>query len=376
MFEQMKNNVTRVPGNLTKLNQLQKDIDHLSKLFTEQELLDLMTITKPDQTLQMKPSVDLLHVISSSASTANQKNLFQHLPLLQKWLATECSEFNQLAIFFYAQQSRKNVIPEKIRMRIESFIDGEIESAVNGNSDLKLLADFINILEKMCHSLTFIDFVDTKHAGQEAMRYFRKEMDKYTNEIARLLTSECWLEKLPKDINIPVTDLSWVVFCYFCHEYLFVFIQVTINRMQDIKIIQNGYLHHPKMIILIILSMLPYEIMYNMKSLRKRKSTLISPDEFVIKTLCIKGKQNTTGHKKDVEQLLRKTYIYIALLLNPEWVPSAKELISFLSGESTEISGLMNFQSTSSGLGVQINNITLLNKEEYFEKIVGRVTDQ
>ncbi len=61
MFEKMKNNVTRVPGNLTILNQYQKDIDHLSKLFSGQLLLDLMTTTNPNQTLQMKPSVDILH---------------------------------------------------------------------------------------------------------------------------------------------------------------------------------------------------------------------------------------------------------------------------------------------------------------------------
>ncbi len=51
MFEKMKNNVTRIPGNLTKLNQYQKDIDHLSKLFSEQQLLELMTTTESDQIL-------------------------------------------------------------------------------------------------------------------------------------------------------------------------------------------------------------------------------------------------------------------------------------------------------------------------------------
>ncbi|EOA7967669.1 hypothetical protein [Escherichia coli] len=80
MFEKMKNNVTRVPGNLTILNQYQKDIDHLSKLFSEQLLLDLMTTTNPNQTLQMKPSVDILHVLSPSASTANHINFFSARP--------------------------------------------------------------------------------------------------------------------------------------------------------------------------------------------------------------------------------------------------------------------------------------------------------
>ncbi|EON2767270.1 hypothetical protein ACLKQ9_004174 [Escherichia coli] len=80
MFEKMKNNVTRMPGNLTKLNQYQKDIDHLSKLFSEQQLLELMTTTESDQILQMKPAVDILHVLSPSASTAKHINFFSARP--------------------------------------------------------------------------------------------------------------------------------------------------------------------------------------------------------------------------------------------------------------------------------------------------------
>lgn len=112
------------------------------------------------------------------------------------------------------------------------------------------------------------------------------------------LKSEYWLNKLPKDINIPAIDLSWLVFCYFCTEYLFVFIQTTINKMKAEKIIQEDYLYHPKMIALVILSMLPYEVIHNDGSLNKFKTPLTSPDEFIIKSICIKGKQNTTGYKK------------------------------------------------------------------------------
>lgn len=107
MFEKMKNNVTRMPGNLTKLNQYQKDIDHLSKLFSEQQLLELMTTTESDQILQMKPAVDILHVLSLSASTAKHINFFQHVPVLEQWLKKECTAFNLLAVHFYSQQSRK-----------------------------------------------------------------------------------------------------------------------------------------------------------------------------------------------------------------------------------------------------------------------------
>lgn len=373
MFEKMKNNVTRVPGNLTILNQYQKDIDHLSKLFSEQLLLDLITTTNPNQTLQMKPSVDILHVLSPSASTANHINFFQHVPVIELWLKKECTAFNSLAIYFYAQQSRKNVIPKKICRQLDVFINTELASAVNGNSNSKPLFHFLNTLKKMCHPLTFIAHAVTEQSGQVAMLDFSAKMHEYTVEIRTFLKSEYWLNKLPKDINIPAIDLSWLVFCYFCSEYLFVFIQTTLNTMKAGKIIRDNYLYHPKMIALIILSMLPYEVIRNDESLSEFKTPLTTPDEFIIKAFCIKGKQNTTGHKKDIEQLLRKTYIYIALLLNPEWVPSSKDLISFLSGESTEISGSMNFQSTSSGLGVQTNNITLLKNEVYFEKIANKI---
>ena len=373
MFEKMKNNVPRVPGNLKKLNQYQKDIDHLSKLFSEQQLLELMTTTESDQILQMKPAVDILHVLSPSASTAKHINFFQHVPVLEQWLKKECTAFNLLAVHFYSQQSRKNVIPKKIRMLLDAFIETELSSAVNGNNNAELLSCFQNTLDKMCNTLTFIDHTVTEQSGQVAMLDFSAKMHEYTVEIRIFLKSEYWLNKLPKDINIPAIDLSWLVFCYFCSEYLFVFIQTTLNTMKAGKIIRDNYLYHPKMIALIILSMLPYEVIHNDGSLNKFKTPLTSPDEFIIKSICIKGKQNTTGYKKDIEQLLRKTYIYIALLLNPEWAPSSKELISFLSGKSTVISGSLNFQSTSSGLGVQTNNITLLKNEVYFEKITSEV---
>ncbi|EGB0163823.1 hypothetical protein H0481_09170 [Escherichia coli] len=373
MFEKMKNNVTRIPGNLTKLNQYQKDIDHLSKLFSEQQLLELMTTTESDQILQMKPAVDILHVLSPSASTAKHINFFQHVPVLEQWLKKECTAFNLLAVHFYSQQSRKNVIPKEICMLLDAFIKTELSSAVNGNNNAELLSCFQNTLDKMCNTLTFIDHTVTEQSGQVAMLDFSAKMHEYTVEIRTFLKSEYWLNKLPKDINIPAIDLSWLVFCYFCSEYHFVFIQTTLNTMKAGKIIRDNYLYHPKMIALIILSMLPYEVIHNDESLSEFKTPLTSPDEFIIKSICIKGKQNTTGHKKDIEQLLRKTYIYIALLLNPEWAPSSKELISFLSGKSTVISGSMNFQSTSSGLGVQTNNITLLKNEVYFEKIANKI---
>ncbi|HFP9810522.1 TPA: hypothetical protein ACHOTZ_004699, partial [Escherichia coli] len=53
-----------------------------------------------------------------------------------------------------------------------------------------------------------------------------------------------------------------------------------------------------------------------------------------------------------------------------EWSPSAKEVRTFLEGKNQTIKGLMDFKSTSLGLNSQINNITLLSKEIYFDKFM------
>lgn len=74
-------------------------------------------------------------------------------------------------------------------------------------------------------------------------------------------------------------------------------------------IIVNDYLHHPKMVMLITLAMLPYEVMQPVISCNNYNNTLTSPDTFIVKNTLHLGKANLTGYTKITEQLIRKTYI-------------------------------------------------------------------
>lgn len=85
------------------------------------------------------------------------------------------------------------------------------------------------------------------------------------------------------------------------------------------------------------------------------------------------------GYRKNVEQLIRKTYIYIALLFFPEWTPMAKEIDYFISGNnSSEIKGFLEFSPISTSNlpshRSRINDISLLSKEIYFDKFMALAT--
>jgi len=77
-----------------------------------------------------------------------------------------------------------------------------------------------------------------------------------------------------------------------------------------------------------------------------------------------------TGIQKNINQILHKTYIYIALLLFPKWKPTAKEIILFLEGKSKTVKGLLDLKSTALGLSSQINDVGRLSKEEYVIRLL------
>lgn len=55
-------------------------------------------------------------------------------------------------------------------------------------------------------------------------------MNEYTVEISTFLKSEYWLNKLPKDINIPAIDLSGLCFVTFAlNIFLYLFKQRSIQ---------------------------------------------------------------------------------------------------------------------------------------------------
>lgn len=110
-------------------------------------------------------------------------SIFSARPSARTMVKKECTAFNLLAVHFYSQQSRKNVIPKEICMLLDAFIETELSSAVNGNNNAELLSCFQNTLDKMCNILTFIDHTVTEQSGQVAMLDFSAKMHEYTVEI-------------------------------------------------------------------------------------------------------------------------------------------------------------------------------------------------
>lgn len=62
--------------NADLLAKYQKDIDKLSEIFTEDDLLHLMTQEQPDGTRKMRPSLAAIEIFAPSALLSNYINFF------------------------------------------------------------------------------------------------------------------------------------------------------------------------------------------------------------------------------------------------------------------------------------------------------------
>ena len=140
--------------------------------------------------------------------------------------------------------------------------------------------------------------------------------------------------------------------------------------MKNGGLIKNNYLNHPNMIQLITLAMIPCVVMRPVINENGYTAALTSPDKFVFNETIPRNKENMTGIQKNINQILRKTYIYIALLLFPTWKPTAKEIILFLEDKSKTVKGLLDLKSTALGLSSQINDVGRLSKEEYVTRLL------
>ncbi|MDD9223248.1 hypothetical protein PVM09_25165, partial [Enterobacter kobei] len=237
------------------------------------------------------------------------------------------------------------------------------------------------------------DYPDNKTGNNT----FNKFVEEHPKAVTEYLTSEIWLNSIPKDLllkaksrnereNVGMCNkckereermrVSWLVFSIFCAKNYFHSIISTLDYMQHKEIICTTKLHHHKMIPLITLAILPYIVMVPVISKNQYDITITCPDEFIVKNVIPFGKANLTGYKKDTEQLFRKLYIYIALLINPKWAPTANELISFLEGSNEKITGSLNFKSTSRNRNSKTNNISSLGRTEYTKKLLERAKNK
>lgn len=374
MFETYLDLPNRNAKNARLLANYQPDIDALSERFSETDLVNLMLITDSNGDIWMKPSSDIINVINSSARMSNQINFFQDTTVLKQWCELQSKEFSRLAIEIYAHKStRQNKIPKHVIDKLDVFIKNEFRYVEI--YDHPLLMPFMELLADMVTPAKFRTLDGFSFDGKKTMRTYVRSIKYYKLYITKHLTSEDWLNKFLEIPEIKPEETSWLVFSYFCAKYLFNLISKTLEDMRSKLIFVNDYLHHPNMVMLIILAMLPYEVMQPVIFREKYSNTLTSPDTFIVKNTLNFSKANLTGYKKDTHQILRKAYIYIALLLNPSWGPTAKEIGYFMEGNKhSEIKGFLNTppitNSRTPSPRSMINDITLLSTENYIDKLM------
>lgn len=376
MFEQYIAQPNRQSGNIELLKKYQPDIDSLKGLFDERELFNLMTEPDVNGRRVMKHIHQAINISSPTSINSNQINIFQDTDILLEWVRNFSLEAKYVMLDIYGNRTTHNhqrvkscnCIPKKTSTPIKLFINHILENSSTSGTP-RPLSYFINSMDCMPYYDCII--VTGSTDGRVLAQKHKLRLQNYTKYIYKYLMSSKWLASLPKHKNLSPNTMSILIFAYFCTYNLKGYIEKAVDAMKSTRAIDyNGYINHPEVVQFITLTMTFYEVLNEISIKHRYKSTLTPPDRFIFALLKKNNLANFTGIVKTQEQLIRKTYIYIALLLNPEWEPGAKEILKFLSGEHSSIPGKLDFNSTSLALTTQINSVSLMSNERYFEKFL------
>ncbi|MBN6243099.1 hypothetical protein JZM20_09305 [Escherichia coli] len=369
MFENYPKPPKREQKNADLLAKYQKDIDKLSEIFTEDDLLHLMTQEQPDGTRKMRPSLAAIEIFAPSALLSNYINFFQYTDYLEKWCVLQREEFKVLAINIYGHNSNKqNKIPDKTLKEIDAFLKSLLNKAPNDPTHP--IFTLLNILDTLVDEKTYQSNKPYIWNGKFSMHIHNKALKISHRKIITYIKSSDFTNSLPKISNLEAQDAALLFFARFCDEFYFHFLLQILDKMKNSGLIKDNCLTHPAMFQLITLAMLPHEVMQHFINEKDTAITLTSPDRFVIDETIPRNKENLTGIQKNINQILYKTYIYIALLIFPEWKPTAKEIILFLEGKSKTVKGLLDLKSTALGLPSKINDVGRLSKNEYVTRLL------
>ncbi|EPB0055122.1 hypothetical protein AT489_000631 [Escherichia coli] len=369
MFENYPKPPKREQKNADLLAKYQKDIDKLSEIFTEDDLLHLMTQEQPDGTRKMRPSLAAIEIFAPSALLSNYINFFQYTDYLEKWCVLQREEFRVLAINIYGHNSNKqNKIPDKTLKEIDAFLKSLLNKAPNDPTHP--IFTLLNILDTLVDEKTYQSNKPYIWNGKFSMHIHNKALKISHRKIITYIKPSDFTNSLPKISNLEAQDAALLFFARFCDEFYFHFLLQILDKMKNSGLIKDNCLNHPAMFQLITLAMLPHEVMQHFINEKDTAITLTSPDRFVIDETIPRNKENLTGIQKNINQILYKTYIYIALLIFPEWKPTAKEIILFLEGKSKTVKGLLDLKSTALGLPSKINDVGRLSKNEYVTRLL------
>lgn len=369
MFENYPKPPKREQKNADLLAKYQKDIDKLSEILTEDDLLHLITQEQPDGTRKMRPSLAAIEIFAPSALLSNYINFFQYTDYLEKWCVLQCEEFKVLAINIYGHDSiKQNKIPDKTLKEIDAFLKNLLNKAPNDPTHP--IFTLLNILNTLVDEKTYQSNKPYIWNGKFSMHIHNKALKISRRKIITYIKSSDFTNSLPKISNLEAPDAALLFFARFCDEFYFHFLLQILDKMKNSGLIKDNCLNHPAMFQLITLAMLPHEVMQHFINEKDNAITLTNPDRFVIDETIPRNKENLTGIQKNINQILYKAYIYIALLIFPEWKPTAKEIILFLEGKSKTVKGLLDLKSTALGLPSKINDVGRLSKNEYVTRLL------
>jgi len=369
MFENFLEHPKREQKNANLLAKYQNDIDKLSEIFTEDDLLHLMTQEQPDGTCKMRPSLASIEIFAPSALLSNYINFFQHTDYLEKWCELQRKEFDVLSINIYGLNSTKqNRIPGNVLKEVDAFLEQLLNNATNDPTHP--IFTLLNILDTLVDVKTYQNNKLYIWNGKFSISIHNTALKIARRKIITYIKSSDFTNSLPKISNLEAQDAALLFFARFCDGFYFHFLLKILGKMNNSGLIKNNYLNHPAMFQLITLAMLPHEVIQHYINEKDDAIKLTSPDRFVINETVPRNKENMTGIQKIINQILHKTYIYIALLLFPTWKPTAKEIILFLEGKSKTVKGLLDLKSTALGLSSQINDVGRLSKEEYVTRLL------
>ena len=328
-----------------------------------------MTQEQPDGTRKMRPSLAAIEIFAPSALLSNYINFFQYTDYLEKWCVLQREEFKVLAINIYGHNSNKqNKIPDKTLKEIDAFLKSLLNKAPNDPTHP--IFTLLNILDTLVDEKTYQSNKPYIWNGKFSMHIHNKALKISHRKIITYIKSSDFTNSLPKISNLEAQDAALLFFARFCDEFYFHFLLQILDKMKNSGLIKDNCLNHPAMFQLITLAMLPHEVMQHFINEKDTAITLTSPDRFVIDETIPRNKENLTGIQKNINQILYKTYIYIALLIFPEWKPTAKEIILFLEGKSKTVKGLLDLKSTALGLPSKINDVGRLSKNEYVTRLL------
>lgn len=366
----------RKPSNAKLLKKYQSEIDTLKRFYTEEQIYNLMSEVVTDehgsQCLKMRYLPNDISLFPTKASLSTQINAFKDFDVLLAWVSVFSIEARNLSFKIYARSCNKkscNTLPVKLLSTLESAAYKLVLSVKY--ECVYPLDYFIKFIEIIIQQARYSKPSNLYQIDNSFERLFCYTVQHHADTTLSYLRTPLFLSNLPVYAPIKPCQMSDLLFSFMCFNFLKNVMSdiAAIDCMLDKSYVNAKHLH-PKAYSLITLVMTWFEVLSQINIDGQYGAKLTSPDLFIASILFKPGKRNMSGFEKNMMQSIRKVYLYIALLLNPDWSPCAKKISRLLRGEDRNIIGRLNFASKSKADGSVTNNISGMSSKNYLESLI------